>query len=222
MPLDIMKALPVPNEEKIKFSEQVIAFASKLFMDFLFYNFDEEHNRFNTSNVKPVIDLCDIIIGKLYGFSKEEINFVLNYEEVIRGGKRISDTFFTLVDYALFERNSKQEYTLALVNALIYGLYIKEKFAEDGLYSEPKEYLLQAVSKHLKPINYDRWAKVYWKRQLEGDLTKKEEEELTELERENMKIIKEVYEKLMQDKEIQRLIEKIRNHEWVKGIEGER
>jgi len=33
----------------------------------------------------------------------------------------------------------------------------KEKFHKDGLYPEPKEYLLEAVSKHLKPINYDRW-----------------------------------------------------------------
>ena len=38
------------------------------------------------------------------------------------------------------------------------------------LYPEPKEYLLEAVSKHLKLINYDRWAELYWKKQLEGNL----------------------------------------------------
>ena len=64
---------------------------------------------------------------------------------------------------------------------MIIELYFKEKFAEDGLYPEPKEYLLEEVSKHLNPINYDRWAELYWKKQIEGNLT---EEEFDRLERE--------------------------------------
>ena len=59
--------------------------------------------------------------------------------------------------------------------SFIQEFLFKEKFYEDGLYSEPKEYLLEAVSKHLKPINYDRWAELYWKKQLENNLAKKKE-----------------------------------------------
>ncbi len=33
------------------------------------------------------------------------------------------------------------------------------------------------------PPNYDRWAELYWKKQLEGDLTDEEEKKLKELEK---------------------------------------
>jgi len=108
-----------------------------------------------------------------------------------------------------------------IADSLVYELYFKEKFAEDGLYPEPKEYLLKAVSKHLKPINYDRWAELYWKKQLEGSLKQEEEKELEKLERENMEVINEVYRSLTQDKEVEKWIEKIKSHKWVKVIEGE-
>jgi len=58
---------------------------------------------------------------------------------------------------------------------MIRKLYFKEKFYEDGLYPEPKEYPLELVSKHLKPINYDRGAELYWMKQLEEELTVKVE-----------------------------------------------
>jgi len=95
----------------------------------------------------------------------------------------------------------------------------KEKFAEDGLYPEPKEYLLEAVSKHLKPINYDRWAELYWKKQIEGNLKPEEEKELEDLENENLKTIIEVAEAIKADREIMELIERIKGHEWVRVIE---
>ena len=108
-----------------------------------------------------------------------------------------------------------------LINNLTYELYFKEKFAEDGLYPEPKEYLLEEVSEHLKPINYDRWAELYWKGQLEGNLTEEEQKELEELEKEDMDVISKVYHSLTQDKEVQKWIERIKSHEWIKIIEGE-
>ena len=83
-----------------------------------------------------------------------------------------------------------------------------------------KEYLLELVSKHLKPINYDRWAELYWKKQLEGELTAKEEKELEKQEKENLKIIEGVYNAFLNDKEIMDLIGKIKSHHWVKVIEG--
>ena len=97
----------------------------------------------------------------------------------------------------------------------------KEKFAEDGLYPEPKEYFLEAVSKHLKPINYDHWAELYWKKQIEGNLTEQEQKELEEVEKENMKVIKQAYSSIKGDSEIQKWIEKIKSHKWIKIIEGE-
>ncbi len=108
-----------------------------------------------------------------------------------------------------------------VVDPLVYELYFKEKFHEDGLYPEPNNYLLNAVAKHLKSINYDRYAELYWKKQLEGNLTKEEERELKKLEKENLKIIEGIYKSLKNDGEVQKWIEKIRSHEWVKIIEGE-
>ena len=58
---------------------------------------------------------------------------------------------------------------------MVYKLYFKEKFHEDGLYLESKEYFQEAVSKHLQLISYDCWDELYWKKQLEGDLTHEEQ-----------------------------------------------
>ncbi len=69
-------------------------------------------------------------------------------------------------------------------------------------------------------INYDRWAELYWKKQLENKLTSKEEKELQKLETQNLKTIHEVYKSLKNDKKIEKLIQKIKSHKWVKIIEG--
>jgi len=61
--------------------------------------------------------------------------------------------------------------------------------------------------------SYDRWAELYWKGQLEGNLTEVEEKELKKLEKENMEKIEEVYNALKEDAEIQMWIEKIKSHE---------
>jgi len=45
---------------------------------------------------------------------------------------------------------------------------------------------------------------------------------LEKLEKENLKTIVEVYNALINDKAIQKQIQKIKSHEWVKVIEGER
>ena len=51
---------------------------------------------------------------------------------------------------------------------------------------------------------------------------KKRGRELEKLEEENLKIIEEVYNASIKDKEIQKQIEKIKEHEWVKIIEGDK
>jgi hypothetical protein len=136
-----------------------------------------------------------------------------------------------LSDYLLFlnateERRQKYKETIEffdrqIANSLVYELYFKEKFHEDNLYPKQKEYLLEAISKHLKPINYDRWVELYWRKQLEGSLTPEEEKELEEMEKKNIKVVEQVYNSIKGDSEVQKLIEKIKSHEWVKIIEEE-
>ncbi|MBW9222758.1 Eco57I restriction-modification methylase domain-containing protein [Methanothermococcus sp. SCGC AD-155-C09] len=137
--------------------------------------------------------------------------------------------FITLADYLLFlnateERREKLKEAIEFFNdqiadSLVYELYFKEKFSEDGLYPEPKEYLLETISKLIKPINYDRWGELYWKKQLEGNITKDEERELKKLEEENLKTIEEVYTSIKNNSEVKKWIEKIKSHEWIKVIE---
>ena len=142
-----------------------------------------------------------------------------------------TNVFVSIADYLLFlnateERRQKLKemidfFDCQIADSLAYELYFKEKFAEDGLYPEPKEHLLEEVSKHLKPINYDRWAELYWKKQIEGNLLEEEQKELEEVEKENMDVINKVYHSLIQDKEVQKCIERMKSHEWIKTIEGE-
>ena len=88
-------------------------------------------------------------------------------------------------------------------------------------YPAPKGYLAEAGSKHLKPINYNRWVELYWKKQIEGNLTEGEQKEFEKLEKENMETVGEVYKALKEDVKIKELIEKIKSHEWVRVIERE-
>ena len=140
--------------------------------------------------------------------------------------------FEIIADYLLFlnateERRQKLKdkiefFDRQIADSLVYELYFKEKFAEDSIYPEPKDYLLEAISKHLKPINYDRWAELYWKKQLERNLTPGEKRELEKLEKENLNITEKVYIALQRNKEIREWIDKIKSHKWVKVIEEEK
>jgi len=46
-----------------------------------------------------------------------------------------------------------------------------------------------------------------------------EKKKLEELERENMKMIEEVYRALVGNREVQAWIERIKSHEWVRVVE---
>lgn len=132
-----------------------------------------------------------------------------------------------LSEYLTFLYNNQTNGDIAtffdrqITDSLVYELYFKEKFHEDGIYPEPKEYLSELISKYLKPISYDRWAELHWKKQLEEKLTPEEEKELEELETGNTKTIESVHDAIAHDESIQKQIEKIKSHEWVKVIEGE-
>jgi len=79
-----------------------------------------------------------------------------------------------------------------VIDSLVYELYFKDKFEEDGL----KTNLLGAVEPYLKGI------------------------ESLETDEEKLKVIKEAVERIKSDRAIKREIERIKNHEWVKIIEG--
>jgi hypothetical protein len=112
--------------------------------------------------------------------------------------------FITLCDYILFlnetEARRKTEKELIefidkqVIDLLVYELYFKEKFEEERL----KTNLLGFVESSLKDIE---------------DL-KTEEEKL--------KVIKEVVERIKGDRRVKSDREKIKSHEWVKIIEGEK
>ena len=111
--------------------------------------------------------------------------------------------FKNLADYMIFlnetEERRKTEKALIefidkqVIDSLVYELYFKEKFEEEGLNTN----LLELVEPYLKDI---------WD-------FKTEEEKL--------EAVKEVVERIKSDRAIKREIERIKTHEWVKMIEGE-
>jgi hypothetical protein len=79
-----------------------------------------------------------------------------------------------------------------LIDSLVYELYFKEKFEEDGL----KTNLIELVGPYLEDIE-----------KLKSD-------------DEKLKTIRKVVEKIKNDEKVMKEIEKIKNHKWVKIIEG--
>lgn len=110
--------------------------------------------------------------------------------------------FRTLCDYMLFlnetEERRKTEKELIeftdkqIIDSLVYELYFKEKFEEEGL----KTNLIGVVEPYLRDI----------------------EEFKTEEER--LKVIKEVVERIKKDGRVMNEIERIKGHEWVNVVEG--
>jgi hypothetical protein len=98
------------------------------FMDKLFSVFDKTHNRFITSEIKQEIDLLDLVLGRyFYNLDYNEINHILNYDMVIRGGNKLQQPFISLVDQIL-EAKAKDPHadTSALeaeIDQMVYTLY---------------------------------------------------------------------------------------------------
>jgi adenine-specific DNA-methyltransferase len=111
--------------------------------------------------------------------------------------------FITFCDYVLFlngteERREAEKELIEfidrqIIDSLVYELYFREKFEEEGLETN----LFGLVEPYLEDVE---------------DLKADEEK---------LKVIKEVVEKIKSDKKVEKEIEKIKSHEWVKVIEGE-
>jgi hypothetical protein len=89
---DIMKSLPLPKDLEYKLEKyfEILKDFSSYLNNSLFYYFDEKHCRFNTSEMKDIIDICDVILGKMYNLPDDMVNYIQNFEPSVRGGKKIS------------------------------------------------------------------------------------------------------------------------------------
>lgn len=95
---DIMKNFPIPPLDNIKKTSRLWDLLSSKLMRFLWDTLDAEEGRFETSKVKIIIDLCDIAIGRLYPLTANEIDYILNYDENIRKGRKVDNWLFYLID----------------------------------------------------------------------------------------------------------------------------
>ncbi|XEO77611.1 hypothetical protein WKT22_02640 [Candidatus Lokiarchaeum ossiferum] len=102
MNTDIWRAFPLPDNliEKLDLYNQVIDELASCLMKNLFLNFDSSHNRFNSSEIKIILDICDILLGVIYQAPQKLIAAILSWEPTIRGGSKLSpqdqDYYFTL------------------------------------------------------------------------------------------------------------------------------
>ncbi|QEE14691.1 DNA methyltransferase [Promethearchaeum syntrophicum] len=90
---DIMKAFPLSQDlvDKLKTFFDLLKEFSSFLMKSLMQCFDKEHRRFNTSEMKNIIDICDIILGKIYDLPDDMVDYIQNFEPSVRGGKKISN-----------------------------------------------------------------------------------------------------------------------------------
>ena len=115
---------------------------------------------------------------------------------------RSQQPFVTLADYMLFLNATEERRSMVkeliefidkqVIDSLVYELYLKEKFEQDGI----KTNLLELVKPYLKDIS-----------NLRSD-------------EEKLETIKKVVEKIKDDKKIMMQMKKIKSHPWVKIIEG--
>ena len=116
--------------------------------------------------------------------------------------QELDEIFNRLIDHLIFLNATEERRTQLkeliefidhqIIDSLVYELYFKEKFEEDGL----KTSLLWAVESYLSDIE-----------DLEAD-------------EEKLKVIKEVVEGIKSDDKVKKEIKRIKGHEWVKVVEG--
>ena len=123
------------------------------------------------------------------------------------------------------ERSDLVDFLEFISNCVVYELYLKQKFIEDSkkaikeggepIYPQLENgpFLIDLVAKYLKPIDYDSYAKLAYSIEPLSD------EEREKMGEKCLKTIKEVVDKIKADKKIMELIERIKEHEWVRVVE---
>ncbi|MHA1268413.1 MAG: Eco57I restriction-modification methylase domain-containing protein [Candidatus Helarchaeota archaeon] len=131
--------------------------------------------------------------------------------------------FITISDYLLFLNTNPEHreklreiidfFSKKIIDSLVYELYFEKKFKSDGLITN----FISIISQYLRPIEYDRYAKLYIKKILNKPYS---QDELIKLETNNLQIIMKVHEFIIKDKRIFKQINLIKNHPWIKIIES--
>ncbi len=108
---DILEEFPLPEENSILQNNNILEALKKRFMEKLFSVFDEQRNRFLTSNIKEEIDLIDLVLcTKIYNLSLDEWKHIANYDYEIRGELKINisceDNVDLLIDNYLKNYNN--------------------------------------------------------------------------------------------------------------------
>jgi hypothetical protein len=82
---DLMQSFPIPGEKFIEEYNEELSHCSNNIMRALKENFDAKRNRFLTSKAKRSIDECDKLLAKMYGFTQDQVDYLINYDKEIRG-----------------------------------------------------------------------------------------------------------------------------------------
>jgi len=123
-------------------------------------------------------------------------------------------------DMRKIEEQSLAYLDTMIADSLIYEIYLKDKFVEEGAYSDLKNDLASLLEKNMPKIDYNGWSALHWKKKLGKGLSPDDEEKLRSLEKDNLEIIRSTYEKLSKNEEINDLIGRIKSNDWIKLIEG--
>jgi len=181
-------------------------------------SFSEQETKILTEMIKPYKDI-ENLYRVMFGFSGLFLPLSTVVPFYYFPARYPDDRRKLKVDFKDTELIKNMESILGLIEDNIeklISLIEEEKKIKPSLFL----ILLSSIEPRLQPINYDRWAELYWKKQLEGDLSPEEEKEIEALERKNMSTIEWVYQRLKSDSEVQALIERIKGHEWVRVVEG--
>ncbi|MCD6284153.1 hypothetical protein J7J12_02775, partial [bacterium] len=87
LPIGFLGLFPIPDgKEIINYSKEIKTLSEK-FMEQLFSVFNLKNRQFQSSQIKHSIDRLDKFLAKIYHFSKEELEYILNYDSCIRNKK---------------------------------------------------------------------------------------------------------------------------------------
>ncbi len=110
----------------------------------------------------------------------------------------------------------------SISNFLVYEVYFHSRFnsnLEEQIYNEDKLFLVDYLSKLLKPIPFDEWIRLYKQSNIEI-LSKIESKSLNEKTKEIIESLNNIYSKIKNTPSIKAITDKIASHSWVKKIES--
>ncbi|MHA1777218.1 MAG: Eco57I restriction-modification methylase domain-containing protein, partial [Promethearchaeota archaeon] len=114
---DILSAFPLPTG----YSDILTQFAPILniyrmnLMELLFRHYDPKRKRFNSSQIKPFLDLGDFLLGILLQLPLPLISYIIQFDNTIRGSIYSDETEYLACE-AWFNRFSNLKYSPEMLN----------------------------------------------------------------------------------------------------------